>query len=248
MTIIILAAGYATRLYPLTLDKPKPLLKVGKKTILEYIFDKIVQLAEVNKCYIVTNQKFFGVFRKWAENYAFSVPIEVVNDETATNETRLGAIRDIDFVIKKQGIKDDILVIGGDNLFEFRLKDFVEFAKQYKPDFSFAVFDIGDIEKARQYGVVKLDGSNKVINFEEKPQNPQSTLISTCVYYFPKEKLNLITDFLSSGNKADATGNYIKWLSETDGIYGFAFKESWYDIGDIKSLKEADSKYSNKIK
>jgi glucose-1-phosphate thymidylyltransferase len=243
MTIIILAAGYATRLYPLTLNKPKPLLKVGEKSIVEYIFDKIAQLAGVNKCYIVTNQKFFGAFKEWAENYTFSVPIEVVNDETTTNENRLGAIRDIDFVIEKKRVKDDILVIGGDNLFEFDLKDFVEFAKQHKPDSSFAVFDIGDAQKARQYGVVKLDGSNKVINFEEKPQSPQSTLISTCVYYFPREKLGLITDFLSSGNKADATGNYIKWLSETDSIYGFAFRESWYDIGDMKSLEEAERKY-----
>jgi len=244
MTIIILAAGYATRLYPLTLDKPKPLLKVGKKPILEHIFDRISQLTEVNKCYIVTNQKFFNAFREWTGK--FGMPVEVVNDETTTNENRLGAIRDIDFVIRKKGIKDDILVIGGDNLFEFSLKNFVEFAKLHKPDFSFAVFDIGDTEKAGQYGVVKLDGSKKVINFEEKPQSPRSTLISTCVYYFPKEKLSLVADFISSGNKTDATGDYVKWLSETDRIYGYAFKESWYDIGDIKSLKEADEKYKRR--
>lgn len=245
MIVLILAAGYATRLYPLTLDTPKSLLKVGNKTILEHIFRKISEVSGVKKCFIVTNQKFFDNFKIWAQCFQFGVPLEIINDETTSNENRLGAIRDIEFVIKKKDIDEDLLVIGGDNLFEFSLKDFVEFAKLHKPDSSFAVFDIRDIEKAKQYGVVKLNELKEVINFEEKPKIPQSTLISTCIYYFPKEKLRLFSDFLSFANKTDAPGNYIKWLSENDKIYGFAFKEAWYDIGDIKSLEEADKKYKH---
>ena len=255
MTILILAAGYATRLYPLTLDKPKPLLKVGARTIIEHIIEKISQINGPERCFIVTNQKFFKHFQKWASNFSalpafggrggkFSVPIEVINDETTSNETRLGAIRDIEFVIKKKAIKDNLLVIGGDNLFEFSLKEFVEFAEAHRPDVSLAVFDIKAKEKAKQYGVVKIDSSNRVINFQEKPPKPESTLISTCVYYFPKDKLNLMSHFLSSGNKADAPGNYIKWLSENDKVYAFVFEEDWYDIGDIASYEAANKVYS----
>jgi len=243
MTIVILAAGYATRLYPLTLNKPKPLLPVGGKPILEHIFNKISELNNVGNCYIVTNQKFFKDFKDWAGTFKFKAPIEAINDETTTNENRLGAIRDIEFAIKKKGIKDDLLVIGGDNLFEFSLKGFVNFAEAHKPSSSLAIFDIGEKEKASLYGVIKIDSSSQVVNFEEKPPKPQSTFIATCVYYFPGEKVNLISKFLSSSNKSDAPGNYIKWLSENEEVYGFAFKEKWYDIGDKSSYEQAGRGY-----
>lgn len=247
MTVLILAAGYATRLYPLTLDKPKPLLEVGGKPILEHIFEKIGRLDKVNKCFIVTNQKFFGNFKEWAKGYKFNAPIEVINDETTTNENRLGAIRDIEFVIKREKIDDELLVIGGDNLFEFDLKAFAEFAGARRPNSSLALFDIKDIQKAKIYGVAKIDSSGKVVDFREKPPAPESTLIATCVYYFPREKLRLFTEYISLGNGQDAPGNYIKWLSEKGQMYGFVFKEAWYDIGDIESLEAADKKYK-KIK
>jgi glucose-1-phosphate thymidylyltransferase len=248
MTILILAAGYATRLYPLTLNTPKPLLKVGDKAILERIFEKIFELAGVERCYIVTNEKFCKDFKEWASDFSVSgeksnVLIEVINDETTSNETRLGAIRDIEFVVKKKGIEDDLLVIGGDNLFEFSLRDFVDFAKAHKPNASLALFDIKENKKARLYGVAKIDSSKKLVDFKEKPAQPESTLIATCLYYFPKERLNLILKYIASGNKQDAPGNYIKWLSENEGAYGFVFEEDWYDIGDIKSYEEADERY-----
>lgn len=244
MTVLILAAGYATRLYPLTLDKPKPLLEVGGKPILERIFERIDRLDKVNRCVIVTNQRFFENFKEWAGSYKFKAPVEVINDETTTNENRLGAIRDIEFVIKKKAIDDELLVIGGDNLFEFDLKAFTEFAKAHEPNFSLALFDIKDTEKAKIYGVAKIDSSAKVVDFKEKPTTPESTLIATCVYYFPKEKLKLIQEYISLGKGGqDAPGNYIKWLSEKGEMCGFVFKEAWYDIGDIKSLEAADKKY-----
>jgi len=243
MKVLILAAGYATRLYPLTLNKPKPLLTVGSKSILGHIFDKIAQLDTVETCYIVTNERFYNIFREWAANFKSKTPIEVINDETTTNENRLGAIRDIEYVIKKKGIKDDLLVVGGDNIFEFSLKGFVDFAGSQKPNVTLAVFDVGSLEQARLYGVIKTDDSNKVVSFDEKPSQPKSTLIATCVYYFPKDRVGLISEFLSSGNKTDAPGNYIKWLSENHGVSAFAFKDKWYDIGDKKSLDEADREF-----
>lgn len=241
MIVLILAAGYATRLYPLTLNTPKPLLKIGKKSILEHILEKVSHVPDVKKCFIVTNQKFFNAFKEVSK-----FGIKVVNDETTSNENRLGAIRDIEFVIKRYNIQDELLVIGGDNLFEFSLKDFVDFAKVHKTDASLALFDIKNKEKAKQYGVVHIDSSKRVIAFEEKPQRPESTLIATCIYYFPSEKLGLISDYIASGQRVDAPGNYIKWLSENHKVYGFVFKEDWYDIGDIKSLRAADRKYKEK--
>src|SRR3989338_2624969 len=140
MTILILAAGYATRLYPLTLNKSKSLLNVGKKTILERIFEKISALAGVKRCFIVTNEKFFGSFKNWARSYKSKVPVEVLNDGTTSNENRFGAIRDIEFVIENKNVKDDILVIGGDNLFEFSLNEFVVFAGAHEPNACVALF------------------------------------------------------------------------------------------------------------
>ncbi|MCX5715775.1 MAG: nucleotidyltransferase family protein [Candidatus Omnitrophica bacterium] len=260
MIVLVLAAGYATRLYPLTLDTPKPLLKVGHKLLIEHIFDKVGRLDGVKKCFVVTNDKFFDKLEKWANTFSagggsamnsvksgigggLSMLIRVVNDMTTTNENRLGAIRDIEFVVQKEKIDDDLLVIGGDNLFGFALTDFVKFANGRKPNASFAVFDIKERKKASIYGVVKVDSSSKVVDFQEKPSNPGSSLISTCVYYFPREKLNLISKYLAVEKRSDATGNYIKWLSETDGIYGFIFREKWYDIGDIESYKKANEEY-----
>jgi glucose-1-phosphate thymidylyltransferase len=192
----------------------------------------------------VTNQKFFDNFNQWARSFKFKAPVEVINDETATNENRLGAIRDIEFVIKKKAIDDDLLVIGGDNLFEFDLSEFARFAKAHAPNSSLALFDIKDLEKAKIYGVAKIASGGKVVDFKEKPAVPESTLIATCVYYFPRESLNLLQGYIALGKGGqDAPGNYIKWLSEKGQMYGFVFKEAWYDIGDIKSLEEAEKKY-----
>ncbi|MEI8175521.1 MAG: nucleotidyltransferase family protein [Candidatus Omnitrophota bacterium] len=246
MVILILAAGYATRLYPLTIDKPKPLLPVGDRTILGHIVKKISELTEVRDCFIITNQKFFSHFSAWAEKADLAIPLGVINDETTTNENRLGAIKDIEFALKAKGVDDDILVIGGDNLFEFSLKDFVGFARSKSPHASLALFDINDREKAKLYGVARVDAQGQVVSFEEKPPAPQSTLIATCVYYFPREAVRSITTFIASGNKADAPGNYIKWLSEHGRVYGYNFKEPWFDIGDIASYEEANRIYKKK--
>ncbi|MDD5450040.1 MAG: nucleotidyltransferase family protein [Candidatus Omnitrophica bacterium] len=251
MTVLILAAGYATRLYPLTLNKPKPLLKVGKKTILARIFEKVNEIPGIKKCFIVTNQKFFDSFNEWKASSAKSetgsgLQIEIVNDRTTTNENRLGAIGDMELVVKNHDIKEGLLVIGGDNLFEFDLKAFYAFAQARGPHASLALFDIKDRKEASRYGVVHIDAKGKVTGFEEKPPKATSTLIATCVYYFPPEVVARMPDYMASGKTMDAPGNYIKWLSENDEVYGFVFTGGWYDIGDLKSLEAADKKYSSK--
>ncbi|MFH1847937.1 MAG: nucleotidyltransferase family protein [Candidatus Omnitrophota bacterium] len=246
MKVLILAAGYATRLYPLTKDQPKPLLKVGRYAILEHIFKKIESVEGVDAAYIITNTKFYSHFREWAEGADFGMPIEAIDDGTTTNDNRLGAIRDIEFVLKAKNIDDDLLVIGGDNIFEFSLKDFAAFAKGKRPASTLALYDLGDIKKASLYGVVKIDGRKEVVGFQEKPPQPESALVATCVYFFPKEKLKLLPEYIALGLKQDAPGNYIKWLAENDKVYGYVFSDAWYDIGDLKSLKDADEKYKAK--
>jgi len=246
MIVLILAAGYATRLYPLTLDTPKPLLPVAGKSILERIFEKVRGLQGVQRCYIVTNSKFSRHFKEWSAGFRYPVPLEVVDDGTTANEGRLGAIKDIDLVIKEKAIRDDLLVIGGDNLFEFRMSSFVEFARSKAPHATVALFDIQDKKKATIYGVAQLDDSQRMVGFQEKPAQPASALISTCVYYLPKETLGCVSRYLASGNVQDAPGYFIRWLSEHDAVYGFAFSEGWFDIGDFASLQEADRIYTER--
>lgn len=238
MKALILAAGYATRLYPLTLNRAKPLLKVNGKRIIDYIVDKINQINEIDKIYVVTNQKFSEQLRDWAGDTKNAKPIKVINDRTLSNDDRLGAIGDIDLAVREEKIEDDLLVVAGDNLFEFDLKDFLSFAKE-NPHFpSIAVHDIKKKELASLYGVLEIDRRHKVMCFEEKPKDPKSTIISTCIYYFPRSKLNLVEMYLNVSEKKDEPGNLIRWLTENDAVYAFVFDQPWYDIGSKESLEE----------
>lgn len=246
MKALILAAGYATRLYPLTLDKAKPLLPVGRKTMIDHVVDKIEATGRVDKLYVVTNQKFFEQFNSWAAGKKTRIPIEVINDKTFSNDDRLGAIGDIGMSVRDEKIKDDLLVVAGDNLFEFNLKKFLDFAQSKMPFISIAVYDIKKKETAGLYGVLEVDAGGKIISFEEKPKKPKSTLVSTCIYHFPKEKLYLLGRYFSASEKKDAPGNYIKWLVENDEVYAFTFKDAWYDIGSRESYEEVKKIYGGK--
>lgn len=242
MKALILAAGYATRLYPLTKDKPKPLLKVGSKTITDRLVEKIERIRDIDEIYIVTNEKFAPNFIEWAEKSTYKKPIKIINDHTLTNETRLGAIGDMELVVREGGISDDILVLGGDNLFDFSLRDFIEFARS-KTGSVVALRDIGDLNEAKKYGIVSIDGNEKVTEFTEKPEDPKSTLAAMCVYYFPKAMLSLLKTYLDTGKNKDAPGHYIGWLAQKDFLYGYKFDGEWFDIGDKRLLKLADEIY-----
>jgi glucose-1-phosphate thymidylyltransferase len=247
MKVVILAAGYAVRLQPLTLKTPKPLLSVGSRKIIDRILDKVARLDEkVDAIYVVSNAKFFQKFEEWHTGSPLKNKISLINDGTTTNETRLGAIKDLELVIKEKEVADDLLVVAGDNIFDFELKDFMRSAATKADGVSVALYDIKSLELAKHFGVVKINARNRIVDFEEKPAQPSSTLTSTGIYYFPKERLGFIGRYVKMQNKLDAPGHYIGWLSEVDKVYGFVFQEDWCDIGTIESYKRADEEYSER--
>ncbi|MDD5428825.1 MAG: nucleotidyltransferase family protein [Candidatus Omnitrophica bacterium] len=247
MTLVILAAGYAVRLQPLTTNTSKSLLTIGNKKIIDRILEKTLDVKGIGSVYIITNSKFFKNFSDWLHGSKHEKKISLICDGTTSNENRLGAIKDLEFIIKEEAITDDMLVVAGDNLFEFDLAAFLEFAKA-RDGVSIAVYDVGSLDLARNFGVVKTDAEGRVVDFEEKPEKPKATLISTGIYYFPKDKVAFINEYVKMQNKLDAPGNYIGWLAKRDKVYGFAFSEDWYDIGTMESYKKADEEYINKEK
>jgi glucose-1-phosphate thymidylyltransferase len=242
MKALILCAGYATRLYPLTENQPKPLLKVGGKEIINHILDKISGL-NVEIIYVVTNNKFYRHFLSWKNELDDEIPIKIINDGTLSNEDRLGSIGDIHFILEQENITDDLLVIAGDNLFGFSLHDFVDFFNSNQTSIV-AFRDLNDLEKVKgKFGVGILEGT-RVKDFEEKPMEPKSALASTACYLFSKKDLGHVKYLVESGN-ADAPGNLIKHLAQNTEVHGFVFDEHWFDIGSFESLKEAEEKYEN---
>lgn len=247
MKALILAAGYAVRLYPLTRQYPKPLLKVAGKPIIDYIIDKLEALDEVDEIIVVTNSKFISVFKGWAKRLKSVKRISLLDDLTVNPADRRGAIGDMDFSVNKKKIKDDLLVIGGDNLFDQGLAGFLAAAKKNVAHPLIGVYDIKDLRLAHKYGVIRMNKENKIIDFKEKPERPHSTLVAMCLYYFPKSRLNLIGRYLrSKRHKSDATGFYIEWLRKINPVYGFVFGGKWYDIGDRKFYSKAKETYPAK--
>lgn len=245
MKALILAAGYATRLYPLTKGIPKPLLTIRRKPIIEYIISKLESLKQLDQIFIVTNQKFFKQFQSWLDNSPSIKPIKLLNDGSTNEKNRLGAMRDVALVLTQENINDDVLVIGGDNLFSATLNEFIDFAKDIRPNNAIGVYNLNGKYESNRYGIVKLDENKKIIEFCEKPSNANeatlnsSTLVSMCLYFFSKEKISLIQEYLKEGNDIDKAGSYIQWLSTRDTVYGYMFQGAWLDIGDIDSYTEA---------
>lgn len=246
MEAIVLAAGYATRLYPLTENTPKPLLNVAGKPIIEHIIRKLEQIDSLNKVYIVTNDKFEQKFKKWLSNFDANKPIEIINDGTKSNEDRLGALGDMHHVINTKNIDNELLVVAGDNLFELSLIDVVNYFKKRKSNV-IVLHDVKDFELAKHYGIVEIN-NNLVINFKEKPLAPASTLASTGIYLFPKKTIQLIKKYIAQGNNPDKTGNFIEWLYKRDKVYSYVTDKKWYDIGSIEQLERANKEYGKKIK
>lgn len=246
MKALILAAGYGTRLYPLVTDTPKPLLEIKGKALIDYILQRILTLKGLEEIYVITNEKFFGHFQDWVKKHSKSpVKISIISDGTKSNEDRLGSVGDINFFLKKKEVNDDLLIVGGDNLFDFNLQDFQTFVELKNPHVVIGVYDVHSLGEAPKFGVVELDKNGKIISFEEKPQDPKSTLIAMCLYYFPRLSVNLIFDYLKESNKADKAGDYIRWISQCQSVYGYVFKGKWYDIGSIESYQEAQNEFSS---
>jgi glucose-1-phosphate thymidylyltransferase len=244
MKALILAAGYATRLYPLTREFPKPLLTVRHKPIINYILDKLELIKDIDEIIVVTNSKFISRFKSWNKGLRCKKRVSLVDDLTKDESDKRGAIGDMGFAIEAKRIKDDLLVVGGDNLFDGGLDSFVSFAGAKRPHPAIGVYHIGDMRQGKKYGVVKLDKYGRIVDFREKPEKPQSPLVAMCLYYFPAESLGLIREYLGGvARKQDATGFYIDWLRKRAAVYGFVFRGRWYDIGDRKFLDEAKERF-----
>ena len=244
MKAIILAAGYATRLYPLTLDKPKCLLMVGQRTILDVLCEKLNALKNLDELIVVTNAKFFDQLEDWRKNTKSRLPIRILNDGTVSNETRLGAIGDLRFVIQKYQLKTDILMLASDNLFDAPLSGFEDFARSKNDAISVGLYDIKDPSLAsKKFGVLEVNNMSEVLGIEEKPEFPKSSLIGMGIYYFTKDSLKLIDEYLSDPNAHDAPGHYIRWLAAKIKIFGFVFSGMWYDIGNLKALEDANKDF-----
>lgn len=242
---LILCAGYATRLYPLTLNQPKPLLKIAGKPIIEYIIKRIEEVDEIDTIYIVTNNKFYTHFTEWKNNFSTTKKIEIINDNTLSDEDKLGAIKDILFVINKKQIDEDLMIIAGDNLFEYSLKKFTKFFKE-KEATVVAARVIENKELAKKYGIIQLDGNKKIIDFQEKPEEPKSTYAATCAYLVKKDDIHLFSSYIKDSNNPDAPGYFMQWAHKQTDIYAFLFDESWFDIGDKEQLRIADEEYKKR--
>ena len=244
MKALILAAGYATRLYPLTKDRPKPLLDVKGKPIIEHIIDKIQEIDEIDEIFVITNNKFFKNFLAWERRFKSRVKITIVNDQTDSNEDRLGSLGDIKYVIENKNVKEDLMIVAGDNLFEFALKPMVKIYKEkQKP--VVALYNVKKIELARLYGIVSIDENSKIINFEEKPPEPKSTLSSTGIYIYPQAIIKKLLLFVKT-HDSDKIGSFLEWLYKEEDIYCYVTEKRWYDIGSLESLEEAEAEYKTK--
>ena len=247
MKLIVLAAGYATRLYPLTLSQPKPLLPVAGKPMMEHVLDNVLPIDEIDEIYIVTNAKFAGNFETWAAQYKTGHkvrPIKIINDGSTDDSNKLGAIGDMNVVMEQAKIDDDIMVVGGDNLFSESLEAFGEFCHERAAPVT-GVYDVGDLSEIKKYNAIEIDDEDRITYFEEKPQNPKSTLTGIALYYYPKSVLPLIKQYISDGNNPDQPGRLVQWLYQRAPFYIWRVPGTWFDVGSKETLEEANRIFSH---
>lgn len=237
MKCLILAAGYATRLYPLTENFPKPLLKVGDKTILDWLVDDIGSAGLVDEFVVISNHKFAGHFREWvAGRPASSARFTVVDDGTSTNETRLGAVRDIQFAVDSLGLDDDMLVIAGDNILDFSLVEFIRYADAKRTSCIMRYYE-PDGNRLHKCGVVEVDADDRVVGMEEKPAEPKSHWCCPPFYFYRREDAGRVAEGIAAGCGVDAPGSFAAWLSTRVPVHAMEMPGRRFDIGDIDSYR-----------
>jgi glucose-1-phosphate thymidylyltransferase len=235
---VILAAGYATRLRPLTENFPKPLLPVGGRPMLDWIVERVEEVGEIDGIHVVTNSRYAGDFERWADGRG----IHVHDDGTSTNEDRLGAIGDLQFTVERARLQGDhLLVVAGDNLFDYSLARYVDWWHGKGTASAVAVRRIPERELIKQYGVVTIDDDERITSMVEKPEDPQGDLAATATYIYRREHAPLLQEYLEEGNSPDQPGRFAAWLVERAPIYGYAFEGLWMDIGDREQLLQADN-------
>ncbi len=244
MDAILLAGGYATRLYPLTLDRPKALLPVGGKPILNHIVEKLERSDDIECMFLVTNAKFVRQFSEWAANRQFARPMRVLNDGTASNETRLGAIGDVQFVLGHGAVRSEegVFVLGTDNLARFDITEIVRLAWARKASAVFAAC-MDDLERLRRMGVAVLDETGRITEFEEKPQHPKTRYAVPPFYAYSPEAVGLVGAYLHEGNNPDAPGHFIEWLIHRSPVYACVTDQSVYDIGTLEAYHAVCRRY-----
>lgn len=242
MKVIVLAAGYATRLYPLTLNQPKPLLPVAGKPMIEHVLDNLTPIGGIDRVYVVTNAKFAGHFQNWSDGYRAAgskFDFTVVNDGTTDDTNKLGAIGDIHFVLQTQNVDDDMLVVAGDNLFSEKLGAFGNFCREKKAPV-LALYDVGELEQIKKYNSISVDTAGRISFFEEKPKDPKGTLTGIALYFYPRATIPLIRRYVAEGNNPDQPGRLIQWLYPQTPVYTWRVPGLWFDIGSKETLEEAN--------
>lgn len=240
MKCLILAAGYATRLYPLTENFPKPLLDVQGKTILDWLVDDVDSLGVIDEYVVISNHKFAKHFEEWAKTKPQK--IAVLDDQTSTNETRLGAVKDIQFAIETLKINDDVLVIAGDNLLDFSLTKFVKYAINKRATCVMRYYE-PNVEKLKKSGVLTIDSTDKVLEMAEKPTAPKSNWCCPPFYFYSKADCGRVQNGINAGCGTDAPGSFIAWLCQSSTVYAMEMPGSRYDIGNLQSYKQVQTDY-----
>lgn len=243
MKNIIIAAGYATRLYPLTENFPKPLLKIGNSTILDRMLADLDTIPDIDRHIIVTNHRFAHIFREWVSQTDYSKPITIIDDGTETNETRLGAVRDLLLAIDKEAIDDDIMVLAADNILDFSFQGFVDYFKQ-KGTSVIMCHHEPELRKLQRTGVIGVDQEMKVLQMQEKPEHPVSNWAVPPFYIYSRRDLPLIKDCMAHGCGFDAPGNLARYLTDVTTLHAWQMPGARFDIGSLDSYREAQSRFS----
>ena len=252
MKCVILAAGYATRLYPLTENFPKPLLEVQGKPILDWLIDDMAQTGLVDEYIVISNHKFAHIFEEWVKTPSgspclggrlvgvggrYKKPITIIDDGTTTNDNRLGAVKDILFAIEKLQLDDDLLVMAGDNLLDFSLGDFMRYGKEKNATCVMRYFEESEA-RLHKTGVIEVDATDRILSFEEKPAQPKSNWCVPAFYYYTREDSHLVKNGIESGCGTDAPGSFIAWLCQQTKVYAWEMPGKRYDIGNLESYEE----------
>ncbi|MBW2994775.1 nucleotidyltransferase family protein [Candidatus Woesearchaeota archaeon] len=246
MKAIVLAGGYAKRMWPLTLETPKQLLPVAGKPMIEYVIEELELIEDIDKIFVSTNEKFGQKFIEFFSKRQNKKDVEIFIEPGQTEEEKLGSIGALNLLISQKGIDEETLVIGGDNLFEFAMVDLIKHL-EHKGTNIIVLDKVDTIDEAKLFGVAEVDQHHKVISFEEKPENPKSTLVATACYILTKRGIEEVSKYLQQGGDPDKMGHFIEWLCKNDNVYAFIFEGKWFDVGSTELYHEADDYFKKKF-